>query len=93
MARGMGGLRSLKILPRAFNAIFAASYGRLGRHHLSTKLWDLEDREGLSLFYLVTHIHINAADVSSDLSVDINFLVRTEFPGERKGVVNRSACD
>src|SRR5208282_4399358 len=63
----------------AVNRVLAAPDVGLRSHHLRAQLRHFQNRQNLSCFHLVAHIHIDFADISRDFGMNIHLLERPEI--------------
>ena len=66
--------------------VFATPYRRVRTLKLGIQFRNLKDGDGLSGFHVVSHIHVDLADIARDLGMHVNLLEGAEVSGQSNRV-------
>ena len=85
------GLLTRDLILKPLNVLLRLGDSRLRTGYLRLKLRHFQHCEGLTLAHAVADIHINAADVSRQLTVNGDLLEWLKYAGHRELIRNRTS--
>ena len=90
MVSSVGGICALNLAFGTTNCILVTLYLRLRSRDLGAQFRDLQDRQYLPCFHMVSDIHVNLSNEPRHLGMNIHLLIGAEGARKSEGVHNRS---